>query len=197
MIEFTDEEHQLMLRLAKKSIEHGFKHGAPCPVDPKTIPTNLHAVVRSFVSISTKNGENLGCMGNLDQRPMFVAVRNNAFNSAFGDNRFSPLTKYNINQQAFLKIHYLFEGTIYNNINKKRALELLKPCHSLIISYNGSRTAMVSGMQEKWGKELFIDHTLEKSKTAIKQALPLEFYEVELVNTTSSPEIKYSEIGAM
>jgi AMMECR1 domain-containing protein len=196
MIELTEKDHLLMLQLAKKSIEHGFKHGSSCAVNPGKIPRHLHAGVRLFVSISNENKANIGCVGNLDPSPIFVAVRNSAYNSAFKDNRFTSITRYNINR-ANLKIHYLTKGLIYHNVNKKRALELLQPHHSLIISYNGIRTAMVSDMQKVWGREKYIDEILHKSKSQIGKEVPLELFSVDFVNTFTSPEVKYSEIGPM
>jgi AMMECR1 domain-containing protein len=191
MITFTEEDHQMMLSLAKKSIEHGFTHGSPCAVDPKTIPTHLHINLRTFVGIS-RYGNNVGCMGNFDYRPIFVAIRNNSFNSAFRDTRFCSLSRYKLNQST-LKIHYLVKGYHYDNIKKQELLEILDPCHSIILSYNGKKTAMVSAMQEKWGKYKFVDETI--CKMNIGYDVPFELFQVELVDTVSSPEIKYSEIG--
>jgi hypothetical protein len=191
MITLTDEDHQMMLSLAKKSIEHGFKHGAPCAVDPNTIPAHLHNSLRTFVGIS-RLGINVGCIGNFDYKPIFVAIRNNSFNAAFRDTRFCSLTRYKANQST-LKIHYLLKGRLYKNINKQELIKLLKPSHSIILSYNDKKTAMVSAMQEKWGKYKFVNETV--NKLGIEHEVPFELLGVELIETISSPEIKYSEIG--
>lgn len=85
-------QRRQLLGLAANSMRHGLEHGTPRPVDPGEYPPALQAVRASFVTIEL-DGKLRGCMGTLrGTLPLVTDVVRNAYNAAFGDPRFSPVT---------------------------------------------------------------------------------------------------------
>ncbi|MCP4010319.1 MAG: AMMECR1 domain-containing protein, partial [Proteobacteria bacterium] len=93
MPELVDQQDgQLLLELAGKSIEHGLLEGGYLDVDLKTIPDSLLRPGASFVTLSLQ-GQLRGCIGHLEAtQPLVQDVVENASLAAFSDPRFSPLT---------------------------------------------------------------------------------------------------------
>lgn len=80
-----------ILRLARASIEYGFVHSEPLPVDCDELPPALTEPGATFTTL--KVGEALrGCCGTLEARqPLATDVTYSAFQAAFRDPRFEPL----------------------------------------------------------------------------------------------------------
>ncbi len=91
--ELVDQQDgQLLLELAGKSIEHGLLQGGYLDVDLKTVPDSLLRLRASFVTLSLQ-GQLRGCIGHLEAtQPLVQDVVENASLAAFSDPRFSPLT---------------------------------------------------------------------------------------------------------
>jgi AmmeMemoRadiSam system protein A len=87
----TPDDAQLLLDVARLSIQHGIETGAPLRVDPAAYPESLRPLRASFVTLRLE-GELRGCIGELEaRRPLVESVAETAFKSAFRDPRFSPL----------------------------------------------------------------------------------------------------------
>lgn len=86
------DQHALLLRVARASINHGLEHQRPLAVDPADFPAPLQQPRASFVTL-TLDGMLRGCIGSLEaQRPLVADVACNAYAAAFQDPRFPPLT---------------------------------------------------------------------------------------------------------
>ncbi|MHB8524503.1 MAG: AmmeMemoRadiSam system protein A [Limisphaerales bacterium] len=93
VISVTDEEAQLLLRLARDSIEHGLRAGKPLPVEPAKYPASLRVPCGVFVTLEMR-GDLRGCVGTLEAvQPLVGNVAKYAFAAAFSDSRFAPLTR--------------------------------------------------------------------------------------------------------
>jgi AmmeMemoRadiSam system protein A len=84
-------EAQVLLDVARGSIEHGVRHGRPLPVEPERHAPALREPRATFVTLE-RGGELRGCTGSLEPiGPLVEAVAQCAFRSAFRDPRFPPL----------------------------------------------------------------------------------------------------------
>jgi hypothetical protein len=91
---FLAEQHgPTLLELARDSIGHGLRYGAPLMVNPERYPAELQQSLATFVTLNI--GDSLrGCIGMLEAtRPVVVDVAGNAFAAAFNDPRFPPLVE--------------------------------------------------------------------------------------------------------
>lgn len=81
-----------MLALARKSIQHGLDHGKALIVDSHSFEPSLIASGAAFVTLEMR-GSLRGCIGSVEAyRPLVEDVTENAWNAAFRDPRFNPLT---------------------------------------------------------------------------------------------------------
>jgi uncharacterized protein len=86
------EQRQLLLVLAKASIQHGLQTGKPLKIDLADYPTELQKPRATFVTLNIHH-ELRGCIGMLEAiRPVAEDVTENAFSAAFKDSRFPPLS---------------------------------------------------------------------------------------------------------
>ena len=90
MIHLSETEKQCLLRLARSTIAAELVHGAEV-VWPVDVSDGLLARCGCFVTLQ-KAGNLRGCIGNIEAtRSLIDGVKENAFNAAFKDPRFSPL----------------------------------------------------------------------------------------------------------
>jgi len=88
MFNLTEEQQQHLLALARESIRYGLENGValPAPADFSEQPAAC------FVTLHL-HGDLRGCIGQLEAtEPLATAVVHNAFNAAFRDPRFAPLS---------------------------------------------------------------------------------------------------------
>ncbi len=82
-----------LLRVALTSVIYGLKGDQPFKADPAKYPPALGLNVASFVTLKL-GGQLRGCIGTVQAaKPLVVDVADNAFNAAFKDLRFKPLTE--------------------------------------------------------------------------------------------------------
>ncbi len=80
-----------LVQLAKSAIQYGLETGQVMPA-PQTGPEILFQPGAVFVTLK-RQGNLRGCVGSImARRPLGVDIVENAFHSAFHDNRFPPLT---------------------------------------------------------------------------------------------------------
>ncbi len=88
----NDHHKKTLLQVAKASIEHGFDTGVPLRGLSSEDPV-LGAPGAAFVTLN-RFGQLRGCIGSLQAyRPLVEDVAENAFNAAFQDPRFPPLSR--------------------------------------------------------------------------------------------------------
>ena len=80
-----------VLRLARGSIEYGFVHGEPLPVQCDELPRVLTKLAATFTTVRLED-ELRGCCGTLEAvHPLAKDVTRSAFRAAFRDPRFDPV----------------------------------------------------------------------------------------------------------
>lgn len=89
----TEQQQQILLKIAKESIAYGLAHGKVLPINPNDYPGKLQEVCATFVTLEL-GGHLRGCIGMLEAvQPLVVDVTKNAFLAAFRDYRFSPVSE--------------------------------------------------------------------------------------------------------
>jgi AmmeMemoRadiSam system protein A len=87
----ANEHAPILLDVARRSIDHGVRAGAPLPVDPAEFPPALRAARATFITLH-RIGQLRGCVGGLEPRlPLVADVAQSAFAAAFRDTRFAPV----------------------------------------------------------------------------------------------------------
>lgn len=89
---YTSEQKKFMLELVKNTITDKLQGISLIRKKEKT-PDFLSQVQSCFVTLHTKDGHLRGCIGNiLAYEPLYDNIIHNAFNSAFRDPRFTPVS---------------------------------------------------------------------------------------------------------
>jgi AmmeMemoRadiSam system protein A len=91
------ESRALLLRLARATIQEALSTRRRPRFDPKQWPTAdplLREPRAAFVTLRSASGDLLGCIGSLTARqPLIADVAEHAFDAAFRDPRFPPMTR--------------------------------------------------------------------------------------------------------
>lgn len=96
------DHQQLLLQVARDSIQHGLQTGKPLAVNLAEYPAELTEPRATFVTLE-KHGQLRGCIGLLEAvRPLVKDIAENAFSAAFRDPRFPALQA---NELDHLDIH--------------------------------------------------------------------------------------------
>lgn len=91
-IALSEEEHQLLSTIARDSIQNGLQNHHPLPITLAEVSPPLKKKAATFVTL-TLNSTLRGCIGSVvATQPLITDIANNAFNAAFNDPRFSPIT---------------------------------------------------------------------------------------------------------
>ncbi len=95
------ERREILLAVARASVDHGVRAGRPPAIDPEDYAPELRTPGASFVTLRIE-GALRGCTGSLEAvDPLVVDVANNAHRSAFGDPRFPPLEGAEVSRLDF------------------------------------------------------------------------------------------------
>lgn len=90
-------EQDTLLALARRAIAYGVAHQRPPELDVRELPEVLREPGAAFVTLHL-HGALRGCVGSLEARQALgLDVAENAFNAAFRDPRFAPLTASELN----------------------------------------------------------------------------------------------------
>ena len=91
--QLTDEEKQILLQLARESMEYAVKGRKLPPLDTSSLSARLRENGASFVTL-TINDELRGCIGALEAyQPLAEDVREHAIAAAMEDPRFRPVAE--------------------------------------------------------------------------------------------------------
>ena len=89
----TGKEKEILLGIARKSIQYYLEKSATCPLQSKDYAGNLLLHAGAFVTLH-EHGELRGCIGRFSSdEPLYKVIQEMALASAFNDSRFSPLEK--------------------------------------------------------------------------------------------------------
>ena len=97
----NQQERQILLELAKKSIKHGLDHGGRMKININDFPATLTSTRATFVTLKI-NDQLRGCIGTLNAHaPLIVDIADNAYSAAFKDPRFPPVSKKEFNNLQY------------------------------------------------------------------------------------------------
>lgn len=183
----TDAEQQLLLQLARESIEYGLQHQHEIALSADNYPPQLQEQRATFVTLHLNN-QLRGCIGTLEAyQPLVLDVAHNAYAAAFNDPRFMPVTQSEVNK---LEIHI----SILNPAEQLRfgseqeLIGQIRPgVDGLIMQDGRSRgTFLPSVWEQLTGPKEFIHHL------KLKAGLPADYWSESLrvwrYTTTAFPE---------
>ncbi len=123
---FSAEEGQLLVKVARDSIEHGLRAGGPLAVDTSSFPPSLQALRASFVTLHL-GGELRGCIGGFEaDDPLVVDVAKHAYDAAFRDPRFPVLSEAE-REGLEIDISVLRPFEELHPASEEELLEMLRP----------------------------------------------------------------------
>lgn len=161
---FTPEQQTLLLQVAKASINHGFHTGQPL----RNVRVDDAALMEDGAAFVTLNRRSSlrGCIGSLQAyRPLVEDVAENAFNAAFRDPRFPPLTPEETDDLD-VEISVLTPPEPMTNCSSPEALlAQLKPFEDGLIIDDGVHRAtfLPSVWEQLPDKVQFLQHLMAKA----------------------------------
>lgn len=171
VISLTDDEAQLLLRLARDSIEHGLRAGKPLPVEPVKYPASLRVPSGVFVTLEI-HGALRGCVGTLEAvQPLVCNVAQYAFAAAFSDSRFAPLTDPEF-KELELHISMLSELEAISYRSEAELLDQIRPgIDGLLLEEETCRGTLLPSVWEDIG-----DKTEFLRRLKQKAGLPADYW---------------------
>ncbi len=164
LMTLSKQHQQILLTIARQSIENGFRTGNPLSVNLREFPPELIKAGATFVSLK-KNHLMRGCVGMLEAIfPLVEDVAENAFSAAFKDPRYPPIQKKDIADLDIL-ISVLSDPEQMNFSSEKCLLEQLRPkIDGLILHDNEYREAFLPTEWERLpSKDQFLRHLKNKA----------------------------------
>ncbi|MEW6096485.1 MAG: AmmeMemoRadiSam system protein B [bacterium] len=153
-----DEEQQVLLKIARNTVENYVKSRNIPPVDVDEYP-NLQQLAGVFVTL-TKNKQLRGCIGYIKPiAPLAQAVSKMAIAAATEDPRFSPVTKDELKD---IKI----EITVLSELMRINDIEQIEVgTHGLYIvkGFNSGLLLPQVATEHGWNREEFLTHTCYKA----------------------------------
>lgn len=179
---FSESEQNALLSVAKQSIEHGLSHGVQKPFDSSDLEAGLgHLNIEQacFVTLNKKD-QLRGCIGSLEAtRPLIEDVSHNAFNAAFRDPRFNPLTAHELDQLNIGLSVLTPPEAIPHCPTMEDLLTQLRPQQDGLIISDGFRRAtfLPSVWEQLPEKAQFVQYLMRKAgMTAWSQEMSCERY---------------------
>ncbi len=167
MAEFSMDEGEYLVRLARKSIEYYMERGSVLEVDPPY--SKLKDPYGAFVTLNTYPEGNLrGCIGYPEPvLPLYKAVIRAAIAAAFEDPRFPPLAKEEIDrvtvEVSILTPPERIDDKVENRLDLPKLVTVGK--HGLIVRrgvYSGLLLPQVA-VEYSWDPEEFLSQTCMKA----------------------------------
>jgi AmmeMemoRadiSam system protein A len=164
-----------LLGLARDSIDYGFDHGAPLPVRSAGLPAALAEPAATFTTLR-HSGELRGCCGRLEAaQPLASDVAHSAFEAAFRDPRFDPLSRTEFHG-IDLEISVLTPMETMQVADEADLLQQLRPGIDGLVIVEGPRRATF--LPKVWDSLPDPRHFLAQLK--LKCGLPQEFWSSQL-----------------
>jgi MEMO1 family protein len=158
---FTDQEREQLFRIARNSISERLDNRQHTD-NEKPVSDKLSEHMGAFVTLKI-NGELRGCIGRfVSSDPLYEVVGASAISSAFGDPRFTPLTREEY-QKSELEITVLGPLKRIHNIN-----EIILGRHGIYIKKDDHSGTMLPQVatENGWTREQFLGYTA-RDKTGI------------------------------
>ncbi len=164
LAQLSEEEQQLMLELAKTTLELYVKEKKVFKPDSEHFSEfpKLSEPRGTFVTLN-KNGQLRGCIGNLiGRQPLYLSVRDNAINAAVHDSRFKPVTEDELSEIS-LSISVLDMPRLLRVATADEYLEKLTHQDGVIILCgNRSSTYLPQVWEQLPNTEDFLNHLCVK-----------------------------------
>lgn len=168
-------EQEVLLDVARRSIENGLQQGSALLVDPADYAPALRSLRATFVTLAHA-GKLRGCIGALEAtKPLVADVADHAFAAAFEDPRFAPLSKSEW-PQVSLHIAVLSPPEPMSMSSEEDLLEQLRPGVDGLILCLGERRATF--LPSVW--ETLPDPYIFVAQLKQKAGLPLDFWSEDL-----------------
>jgi AmmeMemoRadiSam system protein A len=160
----TPAEQQILLNLARGSINYGLLHKDRIKVELEKYPPHLTKLASCFVTLQ-KNQQLRGCIGTLIPRsPLVQEVVDSAWSAAFLDHRFPKVTK---EEEPYLKIDISILTTplaIYFNSEQDLLSQLRPGIDGLIFRSGGSSGTFLPSVWEQLpNPKDFLNHLKNKA----------------------------------
>jgi len=148
-IDLTFEQKAQLLSIARESIQHGLTAKHPLSIDHLQLSGELAELHGSFITL-TKRGLLRGCVGAIEAtRRLAQSVAINAFNAAFHDRRFSPLSAKEMNQIR-IEISVLSRPEPIDIRTRQELLANLRPHEDgLLLKNDGQNATFLPKVWEK------------------------------------------------
>jgi AmmeMemoRadiSam system protein A len=145
----TQEEQQLLLRLAREALERGVRGETLPPLDASSLPPRLQEAGATFITL-TRDGELRGCIGALDPyQPLAEDVREHAVAAALEDPRFPPVSERELDRIE-IEVSRLTRPVPLEYRDVKDLLSKLRPHVDGVILRDGShRSTFLPQVWEK------------------------------------------------
>lgn len=161
---FSKEHQEILLDIARTSIENGLKNARPIEVEISGYPPELTKELATFVTLN-KSGDLRGCIGSIiAHHPLVLDIAENAYSSAFKDPRFPELKQEELGQ---LEIHISILTTPkqMSFSSREDLINQIQPgIDGLILSEGFNRGTFLPSVWESLpDKELFLQHLILKA----------------------------------
>lgn len=163
-IELSDIEQARLLDIARESIRSGLTSGRALQIDMTQAEENLRLKAAVFITL-TRSDELRGCIGSLRAiDPLAQAVATSAFNAAFRDSRFGPLSADELDAIR-IEISVLSEMEPIEAGSRQALLNSLQPgIDGLLLEDRGHRSTFLPKVWEKiTSAEEFLQQLLLKA----------------------------------
>lgn len=161
----SKDDKKFLLQLARKAIEYYFDAGQSLELTPTEVKSEeLTKNGACFVTLR-KGKELRGCIGTLEaHRSLFKDVIENSLASAFGDPRFYPLTREELDEVT-ISISVLTEPEDFPVKGPEDLLKKLIPGkHGLILRQGAARATFLPAVwKELPDKVMFLEHLSTKA----------------------------------
>jgi AmmeMemoRadiSam system protein A len=180
--EYTQEERELLLQLAHRSIEAALDGRR----SDLTAPTSHLAEMRGAFTTLHLHGRLRGCVGYVvPTQSLYRTVSETARAAAFDDPRFQPVT---LEEAAQLKI----EISVLSPLRSIHPEEVVVGVHGLVVSQGGHRGLLLPQVpvEWQWDRETFLSQTCLKAglpPDAWSQAIDLQSFTAEVFGEATVP----------
>lgn len=160
--QFSDEQGQVLVKLARKTISENLAK----KTEPVSIPDNdiFDSKRGTFVTLKINN-QLRGCIGNLSsENPVIEGVQRNALSAAFSDYRFPPLSDNELDL-IDIEVSILTEPTFLPHSGGEDLLSKLRPGIDGVIIKSGRNQATF--LPQVWDQlpkpQQFLEHLCQKA----------------------------------
>jgi hypothetical protein len=163
----TNEEKQVLLRLARSAIERAVRGEEPPPIKNDELTPRLRETAASFVTLTIK-GDLRGCIGALEpSRPLIEDVRDHAAAAALDDPRFLPVRPDEL-ERIEIEVSRLTVPGVLDYADSADLLARLRPgIDGVILSEARRRATFLPQVWEKLpDKAAFLDQLCAKMGVA-------------------------------